>query len=425
METESHARHRFGGCSKTKKPTEETRWAGLIVSSLRIFLASRSAAPVPPPAARRPPPCSPRVSAPPAREPFPRARALNFFRALPNPIGTKAPSLHPYISPPQFFPIHSLRKKSSKSLCLPATISKTRHQSFVPVEELLPKPCARMNPTGPKKHQSRSCRTVVESAALAPAVDGAAGADGAPDTSAAGGGAARASGPVAGFPASGATGAHAAMWSGSSRGSSECGTTSHSTMSPTDGCSKGTPSPTGSSGTAQMGSQDRKTIDVEDDGTIQPARSNGRSNVRSIARSTATPDARSDRRLNWSIEEDIRLVSAWLHNSIDPVDGNNKKSDQYWSDVTSTYNSSTKCSCMRNRNQLKLRWEHIKKPVTEFNGCYARITKVHQSGMSDDQKMDQAMQLYAYEHSDKPFTLLHVWRIVRHEKKMVCICEET
>ena len=72
---------------------------------------------------------------------------------------------------------------------------------------------------------------------------------------------------------------------------------------------------------------------------------------------------------------------------------------------------------MRNRNQLKLRWERIKKPVSEFNGCYARITKVHQSVSSDDQKMDQAMQLYASEHSDKPFTMLHVWRILRHENK--------
>jgi hypothetical protein len=151
--------------------------------------------------ARRPPPCSLRVPAPPAREPFPHARAPNFFRALPNPIGTKAPSVHPYILPPQFFPIHSLRKKSFKSLCLPTTIGKTRHQSFIPVEELLPKPCARMNPTGPKKHQLRSSRTVVELAALAPTVDGAAGAYGAPDTSADGGGGARASGPVAGFPA--------------------------------------------------------------------------------------------------------------------------------------------------------------------------------------------------------------------------------
>ncbi|KAF0932280.1 hypothetical protein E2562_009546 [Oryza meyeriana var. granulata] len=29
-------------------------------------------------------------------------------------------------------------------------------------------------------------------------------------------------------------------------------------------------------------------------------------------------------------------VSAWLQNSIDPVDGNDKKSEQYWADVTAT-----------------------------------------------------------------------------------------
>jgi hypothetical protein len=75
---------------------------------------------------------------------------------------------------------------------------------------------------------------------------------------------------------------------------------SHSTMSPTAACSKRIPSPTGSSAVdaAQMGSQDQETIDVVDDDTIQqPARSNAR------------PDARTDRRLNWSDEEDIRLIS--------------------------------------------------------------------------------------------------------------------
>ena len=74
---------------------------------------------------------------------------------------------------------------------------------------------------------------------------------------------------------------------------------SHSTMSPTAACSKRIPSPTGSSAVdaTRMGSQDQETIDVVDDDTIQPARSNGRS------------DARTDRRLNWSNEEHIRLVS--------------------------------------------------------------------------------------------------------------------
>ncbi|KAF8730914.1 hypothetical protein HU200_016786 [Digitaria exilis] len=88
------------------------------------------------------------------------------------------------------------------------------------------------------------------------------------------------------------------------------------------------PSPSSSecpnAGVAQV----TEAVDVEDDDTIQPANSNARSNA--SATSIDPTDARSDRRLNWSNEEDIRLVSAWLHNSIDPVDGNDKKSDQYW-----------------------------------------------------------------------------------------------
>jgi len=43
--------------------------------------------------------------------------------------------------------------------------------------------------------------------------------------------------------------------------------------------------------------------------SIQPGNSNARTNARTIAGNIATPDARSDRRLNWSNEEDIRLVS--------------------------------------------------------------------------------------------------------------------
>ncbi|CAL5026186.1 unnamed protein product [Urochloa decumbens] len=126
------------------------------------------------------------------------------------------------------------------------------------------------------------------------------------------------------------------------------------------------PSPTGSSdaGAAQV----TETIDVEDDDTIQPINSNARANARSIVRSIAPSDARSDRRLNWSNEKISDC--AWLHNSIDPMDGNDKKADQYRSDVASTYNSTTKCDRMRNRNKLKLRWERIKKPI-EWGCCAA------------------------------------------------------
>ncbi|XP_039843756.1 glutathione S-transferase T3-like [Panicum virgatum] len=165
--------------------------------------------------------------------------------------------------------------------------------------------------------------------------------------------------------------------------------------------SRGTPSPNASGlamGTAdaQNGSQE-ETIDIDVDDTLEPTR--------------------TDKRLNWSHEEDIRLVSAWLQNSLDPVDGNGKKSDQYWADVTNMYNSTTTSNRRRNRNQLKIRWDRIKKPVSEFHSCWIMTNRVYQSGMSDDQRTDKALQMYASEHDDKPFLLQHIWRVVKNERK--------
>uniref|UniRef100_J3L1E7 No apical meristem-associated C-terminal domain-containing protein n=1 Tax=Oryza brachyantha TaxID=4533 RepID=J3L1E7_ORYBR len=68
-------------------------------------------------------------------------------------------------------------------------------------------------------------------------------------------------------------------------------------------------------------------------------------------------------------------ISAWLQNSIDPIDGNDKELEQYWGDVTVAYNSTTKSNRKRNRNQLKLCWERIKKPVTDFNGCWSMMER--------------------------------------------------
>ncbi|RLN30554.1 hypothetical protein C2845_PM05G12730 [Panicum miliaceum] len=50
--------------------------------------------------------------------------------------------------------------------------------------------------------------------------------------------------------------------------------------------------------------------------------------------------ARTEKRLLWTKEEDLKLVSAWLNNSNDPIQANYKKNDQYWKDVTAVLNSS-------------------------------------------------------------------------------------
>ncbi|KAF8718479.1 hypothetical protein HU200_025247 [Digitaria exilis] len=51
--------------------------------------------------------------------------------------------------------------------------------------------------------------------------------------------------------------------------------------------------------------------------------------------------ARTEKRLTWTKEEDLKLVSAWLNNSNDPIQANYKKNDQYWKGVTTVFNSTT------------------------------------------------------------------------------------
>jgi hypothetical protein len=106
-----------------------------------------------------------------------------------------------------------------------------------------------------------------------------------------------------------------------------------------------------------------------------------------------------------------------LHNSKDPVDGTDRKTDQYWEDVTKEYNKSTEVCRRRNRNQLKIRWDRVKKPVMDFQGCWVRTNKVYRSGFSDDQLMEMAEKMYARDHNDKEFTLKHFWKVVRNERK--------
>ncbi|KAF8712970.1 hypothetical protein HU200_028758 [Digitaria exilis] len=76
--------------------------------------------------------------------------------------------------------------------------------------------------------------------------------------------------------------------------------------------------------------------------------------------------ARTEKRLLWTKEEDLRLVSAWLNNSNDPIQANYKKNDQYWNGVAAVYNSTTPKKRARLPKQIKDRFGRIKKRVAWF-----------------------------------------------------------
>ncbi|XP_037423942.1 leucine-rich repeat extensin-like protein 5 [Triticum dicoccoides] len=63
--------------------------------------------------------------------------------------------------------------------------------------------------------------------------------------------------------------------------------------------------------------------------------------------------ARTAYRLPYTPEEHERLAGAWLECSLNPIDGNGKKSEQFWDDIAALYNTATPSNRKRDRNQLK------------------------------------------------------------------------
>jgi hypothetical protein len=50
---------------------------------------------------------------------------------------------------------------------------------------------------------------------------------------------------------------------------------------------------------------------------------------------------RTEKRILWNPDEDVRLMSAWIEHSTDSTCGADKGGVQYWGEVAETYNKTT------------------------------------------------------------------------------------
>lgn len=127
---------------------------------------------------------------------------------------------------------------------------------------------------------------------------------------------------------------------------------------------------------------------------------------------------RTEKRLLWTKEEDLRLVSAWLNNSNDPIGSNYKKNDQYWKGVAAVYNSTTPKNRVRLAKQIKDRFGRIKKRVAWFCAAWKEANALWASGESDVDLINRALQTYEEDHkTDGPFMFKHCWDVLRKEPK--------
>uniref|UniRef100_J3L075 Uncharacterized protein n=1 Tax=Oryza brachyantha TaxID=4533 RepID=J3L075_ORYBR len=137
---------------------------------------------------------------------------------------------------------------------------------------------------------------------------------------------------------------------------------------------------------------------------------------------TATPPTRHVNQNPISIDsdDDTDIVSAWLNNSMDPINGNNKKAEKYWGDVAKEYNKTTEQKRWRNSKQAKERWHNINARLDLFQGCWLKAKRTYTSGYSDQMWIDMAQKFHAEENPKLGhFVLTEVWNICRDQPKWI------
>jgi hypothetical protein len=131
---------------------------------------------------------------------------------------------------------------------------------------------------------------------------------------------------------------------------------------------------------------------------------------------------RTEKRILWNPDEDVRLMSAWIEHSTDSTCGADKSGGQYWGEVVQTYNKNTCPLRRRSVKQCKDRWHKINKWTDLFECAYAKARRVFTSGYSTEMWLDAARKFYVDDNKDNkdvtgPYTLTEVWKVCRDVPK--------
>ncbi|CAL4914566.1 unnamed protein product [Urochloa decumbens] len=133
-------------------------------------------------------------------------------------------------------------------------------------------------------------------------------------------------------------------------------------------------------------------------------------------------NTRTAKRIMWNVDEEVRLMSAWIEHSTDSTCGADKGGVQYWSEVVETYNKTTPAHRRRTPKQCKDRWHKVNRLTDLFECAYVKARRVFTSGYSNEQWMEAAHGFYLSDNKDNkdvvgPFMLEKVWKICRDVPK--------
>jgi hypothetical protein len=97
---------------------------------------------------------------------------------------------------------------------------------------------------------------------------------------------------------------------------------------------------------------------------------------------------KSTKKTNFSIEEDILLVKAWINISTDPIQGTDQKGSKFWDRIWKKYHENKKEDTVeRSVHSLSNRWSTIQKFTNKFCGYLAQVETKNPSGATEQDKV--------------------------------------
>ncbi|KAK9080096.1 hypothetical protein SSX86_001771 [Deinandra increscens subsp. villosa] len=124
------------------------------------------------------------------------------------------------------------------------------------------------------------------------------------------------------------------------------------------------------------------------------------------------------RGINFSLEEDKLLVSAWLNCSIDAVQGTDQKYAQLWEKIFGYFQQHRETTAERTIKSLIHRWSCIHRATNKFCAKLAQVESLNQSGITEQDKLEKAKVMYqAIEKSN--FQFEHCWHLLKDQAKWI------
>ena len=90
---------------------------------------------------------------------------------------------------------------------------------------------------------------------------------------------------------------------------------------------------------------------------------------------------------NFSVDEDLLLISAWLNISMDAVHGTDQKAEKFWQKIWEFFCKNNTYGTTRTSTSLSSQWGNISRETSRFAGFMAKAEARNRSGAADKDKV--------------------------------------